>query len=80
MDLFPPVSGLQKGVHCVESDKRKTLIKEPRVTIQSNSKFEGTAKMGVYADNMRVREAIGNVLVPEDIEIEEVLFCLFDAE
>ena len=48
--------------------------------IQSNSKFEGTAKMGVYADNMRVREAIGNVLVPEDIEIEEVLFCLFDAE
>lgn len=49
-------------------------------TIQSNSKFEGAAKMGVYADNMRVREAIGNVLVPEDIEIEEVLFCLFDAE
>lgn len=48
--------------------------------IQSRSNFEGLRKMGAYCEDNALRGSIENVLVPEDIEIEEVLYCLFVAE
>lgn len=62
--------------------KLKECVKisyEPfEASVQSKSDFGGLSKTGI--NGLQLDSAIENVLVPEDIEISEELYCLFIAE
>ncbi len=49
-------------------------------TIQSRSRFDGLAKMTTFEGNDSIKNAMGNILVPENIKLFYELYCLWIAE